>query len=181
MLLDELMPSYDAAARYQTIVKADAARTFSVLQHVDFSQSGVIRLLMGIRTLGRRARHKPDPNQSLTERIRRAGFMEVSRLENEELVIGVVGRFWQPSSGIIQGLSPKEIIDFQTDGYAKALWNFHLASTSPGETRLSTETRIQTFGAGARRRFLLYWSVVGPFSGWIRKEMLRLIRTQAEQ
>jgi hypothetical protein len=181
MLLDELMPCYDAAARYETIVKAGPARTFSVLQYVDFSQSGVIRLLMGIRTLGRRARHKPDPNQSLTERIRRAGFVEVSRLENEELVIGVAGRFWQPSSGIIQGLSPKEIIDFQTDGYAKALWNFHLASTLAGETRLSTETRIQTFGAGARRRFLIYWSVVGPFSGWIRKEMLRLIRTQAEQ
>ncbi|HTC94203.1 MAG TPA: hypothetical protein VK699_12255 [Terriglobales bacterium] len=99
----------------------------------------------------------------------------MSRLENEELLIGVVGRFWQPSSGIIQGLSPKEIIDFQTDGYAKDLWNFHLSSTSAGETRLSTETGIQTFGSNARRRFLLYWNVVGPFPGWIRKEMLRLI------
>ena len=179
MLLDELMPSYDAAARYQTIVKAGPARTFSVLQHVDFSQSGVIRLLMGMRTLGRRAR-KPDPNLSLTERMRRTGFIELARVENEELLIGVVGRFWQPSSGIVQGLSPNEIIDFQTAGYAKALWNFHLAATSPGETHLSTETRIQTFGGPARRRFLLYWSVVGPFSGWIRKEMLRLICTQAE-
>ncbi len=181
MLMDELMPRYDAAARYETTVKADPARTFSVLQHVDFSQSGVIRLLMGIRTLGRRSRPKLDPNQSLTERMRRAGFIELARVENEELVIGVVGRFWQPSSGIVQGLSPKEITDFRTDGYAKALWNFHLASTAPGETRLSTETRIQTFGAGARRRFQLYWSIVGPFSGWIRKEMLRLIRTQAER
>ncbi|HZR29600.1 MAG TPA: hypothetical protein VFA71_12555 [Terriglobales bacterium] len=181
MLMDSLMPSYDAAARYETIVKADAARTFSTLQHVDFSQSGIIRLLMGIRTLGRRTGHKQDPSQSLTERIRRAGFLEVARVENEELVIGVVGRFWQPSSGIVQGLSPKEIMDFQTEGYAKALWNFHLASTSAGETRLSTETRIQTFGSSARRRFQLYWSIVGPFSGWIRKEMLRLIRTRAEQ
>jgi len=181
MLLDELMPCYDTAAGYETIIKAGPARTFSVLQHVDFSQSGVIRFLMGIRTLGRRSRPKLDPNQSLTERMRQGGFVELARVEDKELVIGVVGRFWQPSSGILQGLSPKEIMDFQTDGYAKALWNFHLASTSAGETCLSTETRIQTFGSSARRRFQLYWTIVGPFSGWIRKEMLRLVRVQAEQ
>ncbi len=106
MLLDELMPRYDVAAQYETLVDARPERTFAILQHVNFSQSGVIRSLMGLRTLGRRA-HKPDPNQNLTERMRQAGFMEVARRENEEIVIGVVGRFWQPRSGIIQGLSPK--------------------------------------------------------------------------
>ncbi|HTD23571.1 MAG TPA: hypothetical protein VK738_13010 [Terriglobales bacterium] len=180
MQIDALMPRYDVAARYETLIKASPARTFAVLQHVDFSQSGVIRFLMGVRTLGRRSR-KPDPKQSLTERMRQAGFMEVARVENQELVIGVVGRFWRPDSGVLRSLSAGEILAFQTEGYAKALWNFHLSSPSPDQTKLSTETRIQTFGSGARRKFRLYWSVVGPFSGWIRKEMLRLIRVQAEQ
>ena len=179
MLLDELMPRYDVAAQYETLVDARPERTFAILQHVNFSQSGVIRSLMGLRTLGRRT-HKPDPNQNLTQRMRQAGFMEVARRENEEIVIGVVGRFWQPRSGIIQGLSPKEILDFQTEGYAKALWNFHLVRTASNQTTLSTETRVQVLGSSSRRKFLLYWSVVGPFSGWIRKEMLRLIRIQAE-
>ncbi len=179
VLLDELMPQHDVAARYQTLVNALPERTFAALQHADFSQSRVIRLLMGIRTLGRTRR--TDPKQSLTERMRQAGFIEVARRENEEIVIGVVGRFWQPRSGVIQGLSPKEVLDFQTVGYAKALWNFHLASSSRDETLLSTETRVQVFGSSAQRKFRLYWTVVGPFSGWIRKEMLRLIRTQAEQ
>ena len=106
--------------------------------------------------------------------------MEVARRENEEIVIGVVGRFWQPRSGVIQDLSPKEILDFQTEGYAKALWNFHLVRNASNQTTLSTETRVLVFGSSSRRKFLLYWSVVGPFSGWIRKEMLRLIRVQAE-
>jgi len=65
MLLDELMPRYDVAAQYETLVDARPERTFAILQHVNFSQSGVIRSLMGLRTLGRRA-HKPDPNQNLT-------------------------------------------------------------------------------------------------------------------
>src|SRR5262249_39121349 len=129
MLLDELMPQHDVAARYEALINATSERTFAVLQYVDFSKSRVIRLLMGIRTMGRSRR--PDPKLSLTERMRQAGFIEVARRENEEIVIAVVGRFWQPKSGIILGLSPQEILEFKTEGYAKALWNFHLGSRSP--------------------------------------------------
>lgn len=35
--------------------------------------------------------------------------------------------------------------------------------------------------AAPRRRFRLYWTFVGPASGWIRREMLRAVRLQAEQ
>jgi len=183
MLIDELMPRYDVAARYETLVNAELARAFSLVQHVDFSQSRVTRFLMAVRTLGRsrRARRDPDLNQKLTERIRGSGFVPLREIENQEIVIGVVGRFWQARSGIVLGLSPEDVLAFEKPGYAKALWNFHLASVAPNQTRLSTETRVQTFGPSARRKFVLYWSVVGPFSGWIRKEMLHLIRTAAEQ
>ena len=46
---------------------------------------------------------------------------------------------------------------------------------------LSTETRIQYFGAAARRKFRLYWTLVGPFSGLIRRALLRGVRQQAER
>lgn len=180
-LIEELMPRYDAAARYQTLVNAEPARTFDLLQHVDFSRSGIIRCLMGLRTMGRSRNAKRDPRQSLTERMRGSGFVLLRQIENQELLIGVVGRFWQARSGIVVGLSSEEVLAFQEPGYAKAFWNFHVASSAPGRTRLSTETRVQTFGPGARRKFRLYWTLVGPFSGWIRKEMLRLIRIEAEQ
>lgn len=181
MLIDDLMPYYDVSAQYGTLVNAAPAHVFDVLQHFDFSQSGVIRFLMGLRTLGRTRKHESTSNQNLMERMRSGGFIEVARLENQEIVIGVVGRFWRPDSGVLKHLSSKEILDFHAPGYAKALWNFHLVSDSPHQTRLSTETRIQTFDSSAHRKFRLYWSLIGPFSGWIRKEMLRLIRTQAEQ
>src|SRR5260370_39799275 len=97
MEIDDLRTRYDVAARYETLIKASPARTFAVLQHVDFSQSSVIRFLMGLRTLGRRSR-KPDPKQSLTERMRQAGFMEVAPVKNQELVNGVVARLCTPDS-----------------------------------------------------------------------------------
>src|SRR5260370_24239552 len=116
MQLDDLMPRYDVAARYETLIKASPARTFAVLQYVDFSQSGIIRFLMGLRTLGRRA-GKPAPKQSLTQRMRQAGFMEVAPVENQHLVIGIVGRFLRPYSGVLRSLSAEEILAFQTEGY----------------------------------------------------------------
>jgi hypothetical protein len=41
--------------------------------------------------------------------------------------------------------------------------------------RLSTETRVHAVDDGARRVFLRYWRVVGPFSALIRRRWLRQI------
>jgi hypothetical protein len=51
---------------------------------------------------------------------------------------------------------------------------------SPESALLSTETRIKCFGAAALWKFCLYWSVVGPFSGLIRKAILKKVKTEAE-
>ncbi|MDQ2915222.1 MAG: hypothetical protein M3T56_18515 [Chloroflexota bacterium] len=49
-----------------------------------------------------------------------------------------------------------------------------------GETRLATETRVYARNAAARRRFRLYWLVVGPFSALIRRRWLSAARRAAE-
>ncbi len=45
---------------------------------------------------------------------------------------------------------------------------------------LATETRIRYFGTAARRKFRLYWTFVGPFSGLIRRALLRGVRRRAQ-
>ena len=62
----------------------------------------------------------------------------------------------------------------------KAAWNLRVVATGPGRSRLTTETRVLGFGDDARRKFRLYWSVVGPFSGAIRTALLRSVRRHAE-
>jgi hypothetical protein len=49
-----------------------------------------------------------------------------------------------------------------------------------GGTRLVTETRVHAANAAARRRFSLYWLVVGPFSALIRRRWLTAARRAAE-
>jgi hypothetical protein len=45
---------------------------------------------------------------------------------------------------------------------------------SDGE-RLTTETRVEALDDAARRAFLRYWRVVGPFSALIRRRWLKQI------
>lgn len=67
------------------------------------------------------------------------------------------------------------LIDASQPGL-KIFWNFYFEPVSANETIVSTETRILCVSAKAKRRFPVYWFVVRPFSGLIRKEILRLIR-----
>jgi hypothetical protein len=50
---------------------------------------------------------------------------------------------------------------------------------APDHARLVTETRVGCTDAGSRRRFRLYWLLVRPFSGVIRKAMLGAVAREA--
>ena len=47
-------------------------------------------------------------------------------------------------------------------------------------TRLATETRVNAANSAVRRRFHLYWLVVGPFSALIRRRWLAAAHRAAE-
>jgi hypothetical protein len=110
----------------------------------------------------------------------RGSFIELAEIPQREVLLGIAGRFRRPSGGIVSGLTPAEFADFHRGGYAKAVWNF---SPSPayGGTRLTTETRVQTFGRAATVKFRAYWLVIDPFSRVIRNAMLREAKRIAEQ
>jgi hypothetical protein len=50
----------------------------------------------------------------------------------------------------------------------------------PGGSLLGTETRVASTDESARRKFSIYWRAIGPFSGLIRKILLRQIKGAAE-
>jgi hypothetical protein len=179
MKLDELMPYFDVRARYETRVDASPERARRALREVDFSQMPLTRLLMGLRTLGWR-RRKARASLTPEERLRASGFVPIPTGSEEETLMGVVGRFWRPDSGVVHGLTAEGIVAFEKPGYAKALWNFTVTPEPSGGTRLATETRVLALGNSARWKFRTYWFVVGPLSGLIRKEMLRRVKQRAE-
>lgn len=107
------------------------------------------------------------------------GFILLEERPGEELVLGTVGRFWR-TRGELCATSPARFREPAPAGTAKAAWNFAVGRDSDGVTELRAETRVLCTDVAARRRFRAYWTLIRPFSGLIRREMLAAVRSAAE-
>jgi hypothetical protein len=182
VLLDAVLPEYDVSKRHRVSIRASRERVFEEILRYDFRDSRVTRVLMALRGYGGRVRRRVNREQqgTLSESLTRFGFTPLAEAPGEELVFGLVGQFWRPSGGL-RTVSASEFAGFRESGFAKAAWNLLCAKTAdPAVTELSTETRVVCYGDAARRKFLLYWRVVEPFSGLIRWSLLRGVRRAAE-
>ena len=155
---------------------APAAVVWDALERHGFARSGLVRFLMALRGYGWRA-GKSDA-ATFSESARRFGFVELERTPGREVVLGLAGRFWRTDGGL-RRLTPEEFARFAEDGAAKAVWNVALTPRGPCETELATETRVLCFGPSARRKFLLYWAFIEPFSALTRVALLEGVRKEA--
>jgi hypothetical protein len=181
MLIDDYLLKYDVAARYQSNVQAPVAHVYQIVRRMDMSESAFIRLLFRLREFPAISKPRDShPGLGLTlDELLRSGFILLAEDAPREILLGVVGKFWT-SSGCIQRLDADGFRAFEERGFAKAVWNFSLSEREMGLTNLATETRVRCLDDESRRRFRLYWTLIGPFSGLIRKEALRIVRQQAE-
>lgn len=170
MLIDEFLPEYDFIETHGISIHAGAADIYRAANEVDFSKSLVVRWLFRLRGLS-------TENVTLAS-LRKSRFEILAEDLNREMVLGLVGRFWTPQ-GDMKKIDAESFKKFDTSGYAKAVWNFAL-HTEGAASRLTTETRVKCTDAASRSRFGFYWTIVRPFSGLIRIEMLRLIKSIAE-
>jgi hypothetical protein len=176
--IDEFLPIRDVSAIYEIRINAPPSVVYQRLLVSDFNEAWVVRLLMTLRSGGSAPRNRAPGD--LRQRFQGTSFVILAEIPNEELVIGVAGRFWRPDGGRCLDLTAGDFGGFARAGYAKAAWNFRLRTESHKCTVLSTETRIKCFGRAALWKFRFYWSLVGPFSGLMRKAILKQVKTEAE-
>jgi hypothetical protein len=181
MKLDELMPVYNVAAAYSMHVAAPPERVWEEVMNADFSQMPLARRLMALRTLGRKRppSHKKSTLASMAE-ADAGGFKEIGRIPRHEIVLAIIAKFWRPDAPVLRNWDPKEFTALTPEGYGKAAWNFYLAPDGD-QTVMSTETRVLCYGKSERFLFRCYWTLIGFFSGLIRKEMLQLIKRNSER
>jgi hypothetical protein len=179
--LDELMPVYDVKAAYSMRVNATPQRVWQECMNGDFSHMPLARRLMALRTLRRKKTAPGEPRTLATIGGQGAGgFFEIARVPEQEIVLAIIGKFWRPDAPVVREWKPDEFSSMAPEGNAKAAWNFYLQADGTG-TLLSTETRVLCYGRSARMQFRLYWTLIGFFSGLIRKEMLQMIKSNSER
>jgi hypothetical protein len=161
------------------MVRASPERVYAAIREADMGRSPVISWLFRLRQLPAAITGERRGRTGLNlEGLLKSGFMILEERDGEEILLGLVGRFWSPA-GNIRPTTPERFRAFDLPGYAYAAWNFRLRPTESAVV-LSTETRVFCTNRRSRTLFRLYWTLVGPFSGLIRREMLRLIKQQAE-
>jgi len=171
VLIDEFLPQFHFAEHHAITINAPAGSVYKAIRKLDLSSSKVIRWLFRLRGL---------PASSLSlEGLLQMGFILLGETPAQEILMGVIGRFWTRTANL-QRLDPGGFREFARVGYAKAAWNFAMAGENEGMTRLTTETRICCTDPKSRRQFRLYWSVIAPFSAWIRRETLRTLKERLE-
>jgi hypothetical protein len=171
-LIDQYLPQADYAKAYATIVNAPAPKVFAAIKNLDLGRSLPVRILVMLRGL---------PVQAMQWRnLHKMRFTVLGERPNEEVVAGLIGKFWTARGHLVR-FDANEFVPFSAPGFAKTVWNFTLEPAPGNATLLATETRILCLGPGTRRKFARYWFFIAPFSGFLRREALRLIKRDAER
>ena len=147
MLIDDYLPSFDVVERHQTKILAPPSRVFAALRTTDFSSSRVTGVLLALRALpaalarGLGSRAPQRRRSARLDDFLDHGFAILDERPNEELLIGVVGRFWTPAGGLV----PTDARRFReplAKGLAQGAWNFSIVPDGAGCV-LRTETRVR--------------------------------------
>ena len=182
MLIDSFAPTPDAVETHCIVINASCPTVYRTLWTADLGSS-VTKFLLMLRALpgfvARGCREFPKNQKITLQTLIDSGFGLLAEKPGEEIVLGVTGRFWRPAGNISRFNRP----DFDRPvlaGFARGVWNFSVREQVPGQTILTTETRVTCGDPASRRKFLAYWLVVRPFSGLIRLIMLKSVRKTAE-
>jgi hypothetical protein len=157
-LIDDLLPRFDANELHSAALRVEPAAAIALALATPVDADPLVRALFRLRGI--------KASGSIGAALARLGLEELRTAEGE-VVFGASGTPWRRGGGIhaFADAGPGQVqmaTDFRADG-----------------ARLSTETRILAFDPAARRAFLRYWRVVGPFSALIRRRWLAAIAKSA--
>ncbi len=174
MLLDSFLPTYEFSERHEAVVRAarDVARRAA--EEWEPRESWLWRPLLIARGLGA-------PRGTMRQWAESMGFVCLADTP-DEIVYAQAGRFWslRERAALVSPKSAEELLALDDPRAAVAAMSIAFESIAPDRTRIVTETRVHALGPHARRRFRVYWLLIRPFSGLLRRSMLAGIKKRAE-
>ena len=182
MLIDSFAPRPDAVETHSIVINAPRQTVYRALWTADLGNSLIIKSLLALRSIPGYIAHPcamPHNRKITLQTLVNSGFGLLAEKPGEEIVLGITGRFWRPAVNV----SPFNRTDFDRPvraGFARGVWNFSVSEQFPGQSTLTTETRVTCGDPSSRLKFLVYWLVVRPYSGLIRLIMLKSVRKIVE-
>jgi hypothetical protein len=180
--IDDFMPEYQFYEFHQTTVAVPPDRVLRAARQLRLADIPAAVVLMRIRAMMAGHFHSaPRRSRPILDPAPRSGsgFLTLDASGPREIVGAMVGRPWTsaPSPRVT---SPEEFMAFREPGYVKVAFNIAVSEVKPGETLLTTETRVVATDEWAHWVFGCYWRAIYPGSAIIRRAWLDAIVAQAE-
>jgi hypothetical protein len=160
--LNRWLPVYYVREYHDRLVPGSPEQAMAATLRLPVAPDRIVRMLFRLRRLGA-------GRQTIAEFASSGGFLILDQTPTT-FVFGLAGRLQgrrlARSTAEWHGWSPPGV---------KIVADFRAARAADGQTRLSTETRVQSLDLTSRTLFRLYWLLIGPFSALIRRRWLRAI------
>ena len=171
ILINRYMPAYQFSEYHEITGYGSLADYFTAAKQMDMAQSFLVKSLFWLRGL-------PVNDLRLPRFLQNMHFTYLDENAPKEFLIA----FWlKPDSKGPVFIDDKEHFIKETDPWTqKVTWNFRFEKIEKGKIRMSTETRIFCLNKKAKKTFSIYWFFIRPFSGFIRKRMLAIIKNKVE-
>lgn len=180
-LLDRFMPDHEVAERHELRVRAPADVTFLAARDLDLSRSSIVRAIFAGRSLLMGAQAARDDGPApLLEKALALGWGILAEVRGRKVVLGAVTKPWN-ANVVFESIEPDAFAAFDRPGYAKIVWTLEAEAVDAETSIARTETRVTTTDPQSRERFRRYWSTVSPGVLLIRRQMLRVLRKDAER
>jgi hypothetical protein len=192
MLLDRLMPTFDAVRTEHRVIDADVQSAYAAVRRADFvrawRESAAVRMLFGARSLAERAlslaRGRPyaaPPTPAamrLQEMPLHGEWVLLGEEPPGEICFGAIGRFWAGETAWKQ-IDAEQFGGFAQPGFARIACNFSVRPYGTRHSLVSYECRTQATDDAARRAFLRYWRPLSPFIGVVLRAQLGVVASEA--
>lgn len=125
-LIDEFLPNYDFTEFHEIQIQAPAEIVYQKVLHLDLNSSEIIGNLFKLRQLpalfSSKKRHQEKLGLTF-EGLEKFGFILLGKNPGEEILLGLVGRFWTRSGGI-RRLDGDSFRKFTEPDFAKQFGTF---------------------------------------------------------
>ncbi len=194
-LADEFLPVYDVSDAVAVVVDADLNVTWQALLRTDLIEVGRRKPLVGVLgairmlpDLAAQILHgeRPSTPQRMTLHdiatipLGEGGWTLLGERPNEEIALGLVGKFWRP---VIEfaAVGVADYAEFAEPGYAKTIYSLSVRALGERRTLLSGLMRTATTDEHARSWFRRYWTFgVGSGAHVLVDGLLDVVREDAE-
>jgi hypothetical protein len=172
--LADVLPDAPFVERHDRVIDAPLERVWHALDSLSWADLRLSLPMIAVRTGGR--------GRAVRAPVLARGPVDAIVVDPPRLWIGGrIGKPWQPRPEVVPGpLGLEEFVSFAEPGWLKYAMDFRLDPLRDGRTVVTTTTRCVATDAAARRRFAPYWRLIRPFSGLVRRDMLRALARRAE-